>query len=77
MKVYELLQAVEDVCKHLNENGVKATDERYLQLYADWVRMRNEGQKYQYIVYYLSTQYNVSESGIARIVKRFEKEAKL
>lgn len=67
----------EGICKHLNENGVKATDIRYLELYADWVRMRKEGQKYQYTVYYLSTQYDISESGIARIVKRFEKEAKM
>lgn len=74
MKVIDVLVMAESLCRLLADNNIDPTDVRYIELYRDWVRMRAEGHKYSYIVYYLSIQYDVSESSVNRIVKRMNKE---
>lgn len=77
MKVIDVLVMAESICKLLADNCIAPTDVRYIELYRDWVRMRAEGHKYSYIVYYLSIQYDVSESSVNRIVKRMDKEVNI
>lgn len=73
MTEYELLKCVESVCKMMARNGVKADDVKYVQMYEDYKRLRDEGHKVRYISYYLSEQYGVGEATVFRIAKRFEK----
>lgn len=77
MKIYDLLRLSESVCKTLDMNNIKATDARYLRMYEDWVRMRKEGHKYDFIVHYLSTQYEISPSTVERITRRLNRDARL
>lgn len=74
MRAVDLLRVVESVCRALADNGIDPRDVDNIKLYEDWVRMRKEGHKYQYIIYYLTTQYDKSESGVHRIIKRMERE---
>lgn len=74
MKAIDILTCAESVCGILGRNDIDPKDVRYIDLYRDWVRMKKEGHKYQYIVYYLSTEYDVSETSVYRIVKRLEKD---
>ena len=50
---------------------MKPDDYRYLELYADYKRMRGEGEKVTYIVSVLSGKYRVSERKVYSIIKRF------
>lgn len=77
MKAIDILQTAESICTILAKNNIEAKDVRYIDLYRDWVRMKNEGHKYSFIVYYLSQQYDVSERSINRIVHRLEKDIEL
>lgn len=77
MRAIDILTMAESICKLLADNCVDPTDVRYIALYEDWKRMKTEGHKYSYIVYYLSMQYEVSESSVNRIVKRMDKEVNI
>lgn len=74
MSIYELLKSAASVCNTLEQNGANASDVRYLSMYEDWVRLRNEGHKYDFIVHYLSTQYDISRSSVERITRRMSRE---
>lgn len=74
MRAIDILTMAESICKILADNSVSPTDVHYIALYKDWKRMKTEGHKYSYIVYYLSMQYGISESSINRIVMRMDKE---
>lgn len=77
MKIYELLKGAESICTLLDANGCKCSDVRYLAMYADWVRLRAEGHKYDFIVHYLSTQYEISKSSVERITRRLGQDVKM
>ena len=70
MTKYELLKATASVCELLDRNGVSPADYKYIAMVEDYQRMRAEGQKYSFVVYYLSQQYEVNEATVYRIVKR-------
>ena len=74
MKKYELLKATASTCDLLAKNNINPSDVEYLQLFEDWQRMCKEGHKKEYIKYYLSQQYGVSETSIWRICKRMQHE---
>lgn len=77
MTAYELIKACESVCAVLAKNNIKPADVRYLQLYADFVRMTSEGQKTSWVVYYLADQYGCDEATVYRVVKRLSAECAL
>lgn len=74
MKAVDILRMSASICNMLADNDIDAKDVRNIQLYEEWKRMRAEGHKYSYIMYYLTTQYDVSESGVMRIIKRLDKD---
>lgn len=77
MRVIDYIRHTAAVCKFMSRNGIDPRDIENVGLYMDWVRMREEGHKYQFIMYYLTTQYGKSESNVQRIVKRMEREVKI
>lgn len=77
MKAIDILRMTESICTTLADNDIEAKDVRNIQLYDEWKRMRAEGHKYSYIMYYLKTQYEISESGVIRIIKRLDKDIDL
>ena len=70
MTQYELLKTAESLLAVLMKNGIDAKDIKYLELYREYMRLKKEGHKVGYVVYYLSQQYVCSEATVYRVVKR-------
>lgn len=70
MTQYELLKTVESLLVVLMSNDVDAKDVKYLEMYQEYMRLKKEGHKVGYVVYYLSQQYECSEATVYRVVKR-------
>lgn len=74
MTKYELLKLCKSVCISLLDNGINLEDAKFLEMYDDYLAMRKEGHKYDYVIYYLSQKYNKSESSVWRTIKRMSAE---
>lgn len=70
MKKYEMLKASASVCKVLADNGISPTDYKFVSMVEEYNRMKDEGHKYAYIVFYLSQQYGIGETTVYRVIKR-------
>lgn len=70
MTQYELLKTAESLLVALMSNDVDAKDVKYLEMYQEYMRLKKEGHKVGYVVYYLSQQYECSEATVYRVVKR-------
>lgn len=70
MTQYELLKTAESLLIILMSNDVDAKDVKYLEMYQEYMRLKKEGHKVGYVVYYLSQQYECSEATVYRVVKR-------
>lgn len=70
MTQYELLKTAASLLTVLMENDIDAKDVKYIKLYRDYLRLKKEGHKVGYVVYYLSQQYECSEATVYRVVKR-------
>lgn len=76
MKVIELLNFNRELLKKLQEAGIRLEDARYIDLYMDYVRLLNQGDKVSYVVAVLSEKYSVSERKVYALVKRFQSDCK-
>ena len=72
MKVNELLRISKSLLDTLNKCGVKALDVDYLQLYDDYLRLKEDGFKITYIVEHLGEEYSISVRSVFMIIKKFE-----
>ncbi len=70
MTQYELLKTAESLLAVLMSNDVDAKDVKYLEMYQEYMRLKKEGHKVGYVVYYLSQLYECSEATVYRVVKR-------
>ncbi len=73
MTHYELLKSAATICKILASNKVKTADVCFVPLYEEYERMKGEGHKMTYIVFYLSEKFDVSEAAVYRIIKRMSR----
>lgn len=77
MTVFEILNFNKELLHRLFAAGVKANDHLYVNLYGDYLEMRENGQKMTYIVAVLSDRYMVSERKVYSIISRLGKAAKV
>lgn len=77
MTKYEILKASASVCKILADNGISPSDYKFLSLVEEYNRLKGEGHKYAYMVFYLSQQYDIGETTVYRIIKRLGEEINL
>ena len=61
MKVIEILNFNRELLKRLQAAGIRLEDARYIDLYADYTRLLDQGEKVSYAVAVLSEKYSVSE----------------
>ena len=73
MRRVDLIRILASAMQAIEQSGVRLEDWRWVALYDEWVRMKNEGHKYEYIVYYLGEKFGISATSVYRIVKRLEK----
>lgn len=71
MKVIEILNFNRELLKRLQAAGIRLEDARYIDLYADYTRLLDQGEKVSYAVAVLSEKYSVYA-----LVKRFQSDCK-
>lgn len=71
MTKYELVKVLKAAMMQLEKNGIAISDARYVEMYEDWLRLREEGHKFIYIIHYLSQQYEISKTSVYRLVRKF------
>ena len=74
MTKYELVKLLQGVMDTLDKNGISVQDNRHITMYEDWLRLKSEGHKYIYIIHYLSQQYEMSETSVYRIIRKFSED---
>lgn len=77
MKVIELLNFNRELLKRLQAVGIRLEDTQYIDLYTDYIRLLNQGEKVSYVVAMLSEKYSVSEREVYTLVKRFQSDCKM
>lgn len=77
MKVYEVMRLSEKVLETLQNSCIHIEDVRYLQMYSDYRRMREEGGKMSYIVAALVDSYHISERQVYYVVKKFSQDCNI
>lgn len=77
MKQYDLIKSAASILNIFAKNNIDIKDVHYLKLYEDYVRLKREGHKITYIVYYLVQQYSVAPATVYRIAKRMERDLSL
>jgi hypothetical protein len=74
MKVHEALSIYKPTIEGLKKLNVSINYAKYLDLYNEFVRLKNEGHRMTYISAHLSTEYEVTERMVYKIVSRFEED---
>lgn len=73
MTLFEALKFNRKPLEMLVRLGVKQDDIRYIDLYSEFVKMKNEGEKTTYAVAYLAGKYSVCERKVYDVIRRFGK----
>lgn len=74
MKYFEILKFSKEIVNRLKEAGYIQGDQQYIEMFDDFEKMRQAGEKVTYIVAILAGQYNVSERKVYDIIRRFQKD---
>lgn len=57
----------------MSEAGIVLEDYKHIEMFNKYQEMRDQGEKYVYIIATLSDEYNLSERTVSRIISRFIK----
>lgn len=74
MKAARILLIGCELLKMMSICDLRIDDYKYLELYSEYVKARNNKVKYSAIIYDLAEKYGISESSVKRIIRRFERE---
>lgn len=74
MKAARLLFIGNELLKMMSICDLRIDDYKYLELYSEYVKARNNKVKYSAIIYDLAEKYGISESSVKRIIRRFDTE---
>ena len=74
MKLYELINFNRGLLENLQDAGIRLSDVRYVELFAEYQAMRSEGLKVSYIVAVLAERYGVCERKVYDLLKRFRRD---
>lgn len=76
MKIIEVLKFNRELIKRLRISGIRLEDEKFVDLYTDYMTLLEHGEKVSYIVAMLSDKYAVSERKVYMLIKRFQSDCK-
>lgn len=76
MKVFEILNFNRELLGKLQTAGIRLEDIQYIDLYIEYKKLLEQGEKVSYIVTALSEKFSVSERKIYTLVKRFQSDCK-
>lgn len=71
--VYQKLKEHRALLVSLARTGIAVEDVKYIELFEEFERLKNEGLKKTYIAAHLCDEFEVSERTVWRIVSRFSR----
>ncbi len=71
MIIYEILHIHREFFKRIAAMGVTMSDIKYIDLYREYLKMRDNGDKVTYIVAELSERYAISERKVYDLLNKF------
>lgn len=74
MKAVKILKIGAELLKMMSFCDLRVQDVQYLEMYSEYVKARMNNEKYNAIICELAVRYQLSESTVKRIIRRFEKE---
>lgn len=77
MKIVELVKISMEALKMMSESGIKTEDWQHVKMYEEYRTMRENCEKFRYIIAHLAEKYHLSESSIKRVVKRLSREVNM
>ena len=77
MKIIEIVKINRELLKNLHAAGVRMEDTEYINLYTDYHKLKENGEKVSYIVAVLADRYDISERTVYNLIKRFSSECNL
>ena len=77
MKIIDILKFNRELIKRLRDAGIRLKDEQYIDLYNDYTKLYQRGERVSYIVLVLSTRYAVSERTVYSLIKRMNCECNI
>ena len=72
MKIIDILKFNRELIKRLRDAGIRLKDEQYIDLYNDYTKLYQHGEKVSYIVLVLS-----SERTVYSLIKRMNCECNI
>lgn len=77
MTHYDIIKMHASLLATLADNRITVKDVRQLSLYEDFVSLKKQGLKHEYIVNTLSDKYGYTTRHILKIVRNFKQNIKL
>lgn len=77
MKVVEIFKILANPMKVMSDFGLRHEDSRHVEMYERFLSMRENCEKYAYVIASLAIQYGMSESTIKRIIRRLSEEVNI
>lgn len=74
MTIFEILNFNKELINRLRIAGIRLDDTLYIDLFADYRKLVNNGDKVSYAVAILANKYNISERKVYSILRRFKSE---
>jgi DNA-directed RNA polymerase delta subunit len=74
MKAINLLKIGSELLKLMSICDLRVNDWQYIEMYSEYVKKRNNHIKYEVIIMQLAKSYNISESSVKRVIRRFDRE---
>ena len=74
MKIIEVLKFNRELIKRLKMAGIRLEDADYVDLYSDYAKLLDRGEKISYIVAVLADRYGICERKVYELVKRFRSD---
>lgn len=74
MKVIELVKINQNSMELMSKSEIRTSDYKFVKLYEEYQKMREECLKYWYIITHLSEKYSISESSVKRLIRKFSRE---
>jgi len=77
MTLYELVKRNREILEELSNCSIIKGNLKYLDLYQEYVGMRQERYKMTYIQVFLCEKYKIASSTFYRVIRKLNKEVEL
>ena len=77
MKAYEILSLTPNLFKVLSGADIRMDDWKYIDLFREYMKALERGEKVSATITLLAEEYHISEAGVWRIIRRFRRDVSI